>query len=63
MLDTGISMILCEDLFENLCKNKFDFTTAGNWDCVAAVEHLNALYYSVDFNFLSFGIVGSIWVL
>ena len=29
----------------------FDFTTAGDWDCVAAVERLPALYYSVDFIF------------
>ena len=33
----------------------FDFTTAGDWDCVAAVERLPALHYSVDFIFLSFG--------
>ena len=26
----------------------FDFTTAGDWDCVAAVERLPALHYSVD---------------
>ena len=38
----------------------FDFTTAGDWDCVAAVERLHALYYSVDFIFLSFGIKGFI---
>ena len=41
-------------------KNIFDFTTAGDWDCVAAVERLHALYYSVDFIFLSFGIMGFI---
>ena len=30
-------------------KNIFDFTTAGDWDCVAAVlECLPALHYSVD---------------
>ena len=33
-------------------------TTAGDWDCVAAVERLPALHYSVDFIFLSFGIMG-----
>ena len=38
----------------------FDFTTAGDWDCVAAVERLPALHYSVDFIFLSFGIMGFI---
>ena len=44
-------------------KNIFDFTTAGDWDCVAAVERLPALHYSVDFIFLSFGIVGFIFEL
>ena len=42
--------------FENI----FDFTTAGDWDCVAAVERLPALHYSVDFIFSSFGIMGFI---
>ena len=37
-----------------------DFTTAGDWDCVAAVERLPALHDSVDFIFLSFGILGFI---
>ena len=32
-------------------KNTFDFTTAGDWGCVAAVEHLPALHYSVEFFF------------
>ena len=41
-------------------KNIFDFTTAGDWDCVAAVERLPVLHYSVDFIFLSFGIIGFI---
>ena len=41
-------------------KNIFDFTTAGDWDCVAAIERLPALHYSVDFIFLSFGIKGFI---
>ena len=41
-------------------KNIFDFTTAGDWDCVAAVERLPALHYSVNFIFLSFGIIGFI---
>ena len=41
-------------------KNIFDFTTAGDWDCVAAVERLPALHSSVDFIFLSFGIMGFI---
>ena len=35
-------------------KNIFDFTTAGDWDCVAAVERLPALQYSEDFKFVSF---------
>ena len=43
-------------------KNIFDFTTAVDWDCVAAVECLPALHYSVYFIFLSFGIMGfSLW--
>ena len=41
-------------------KNIFGFTTAGDWDCVAAVKRLPALHYSVDFIFLSFGIMGFI---
>ena len=41
-------------------KNIFDFTTAGDWDCVAAVERLPVVHYSVDFIFLSFGIMGFI---
>ena len=41
-------------------KNIFDFTTAGDCDCVAAVERLLALRYSVYFIFLSFGIMGYI---
>ena len=36
-------------------KNIFDFTTA-----VAVVERLPVLHYSVDFIFLSFGIMGFI---
>ena len=41
-------------------KNIFDFTTAGDWDFVAAVERLPALHYRVDFIFLSFWIMGFI---
>ena len=41
-------------------KNIFDFTIAGDWDCVAAVKGLPALHYSIDFIFLSFGIMGFI---
>ena len=41
-------------------KNIFDFTTAGDLDCVAAVERLPVLNYSVDFTFLSFWIMGFI---
>ena len=42
--------------FENI----FDFTTADDWDCMAAIERLPALHHSVDFIFLSFGIMGFI---
>ena len=45
---------------DNIFKNIFDFTTAGDWDYVAAVERLPALHVSVDFIFLSFGIMGFI---
>ena len=41
-------------------KNIFDFTAAGDWGCVAAVERFPALQYSVDFIFLSFEIMGFI---
>ena len=41
-------------------KNIFDFTLAGDWDCVMAVERRPALHYSVDFIFMSFGIMGFI---
>ena len=41
-------------------KNIFDFTTACGWDCVAAVECIPALQCTVDFIFLSFGIMGFI---
>ena len=41
-------------------KNIFDFTIAGDWDCVAAVERLPALHCSVEFIFLSFGIISFI---
>ena len=45
---------------DNLFKNTFDFTTAGDWDYVVVVERLPVLHYSVDFIFLSFGIMGFI---
>ena len=38
----------------------FDLTTAGDLDCVAAVERLTAIYYCVDFILLSIGIIGFI---
>ena len=41
---------------DNLLKNIFCFTTDGEWDCVAAIERLLALHYSVDFIFVSFWI-------
>ena len=45
---------------DNLLKNTFDFTTAGDLDYVPMVERIPALHYSVDFIFLSFGIMGFI---
>ena len=64
-LHTLVSVLWGHSLLpkDNLLKNIFDFTTAGDWDCVAAVKHLPALYYIVHFIFLSFGIMGFIWEL
>ena len=43
-------------------KNIFDFTTAGDWDCMAVVERLPALHYSVDFIcFCPLGSLVSLW--
>ena len=42
-------------------KNIFDFTTAGDWDCVAAVERLPALHYSVDLFSCPLGSWVSLW--
>ena len=50
-------VILHIKLKDNLFKNTFDFTTAGDWGYVAVVERLPVLQYSVDFIFLSFGIM------
>ena len=60
-MHTLVSVLWCSLCVQViLFKNIFDFTTAGDWDCVAAVERLPALHYSVDFIFLSFGIMGFI---
>ena len=60
-MHTLVSVLYCSLCFQgNPIKNIFDFTTAGDWDCVAAVERLPALHYSVDVIFLSFGIMGFI---
>ena len=48
---------LKKEILNCLEKYIFDFTTAGDWDCVAAVERLPALQYCIDFIFLSFGIM------
>ena len=45
----------------NIFKNIYDFTTAGEWEFVAAVERLPALYYSVDFIFCPLGSWVSLW--
>ena len=45
---------------DNLFKDIFDLTTAGDLDYVAAVECLLAPYFSVDFIFFSFGNMGFI---
>ena len=49
--------LLSKDILLRTC---FDVTTADDSGCVAAVERLPALHYSVDFIFLSFGIMGFI---
>ena len=60
-MHTLVSVLWCSLCFQGIpFKNIFYFTTAGDWDCLAAVERLPALYYSVDFIFLSFGIMGFI---
>ena len=60
-MHTLVSVFWCSLCFHKYpFKKIFDFTTAGDWDCVAAVERLPALHYSVDFIFLSFGIKGFI---
>ena len=60
-MHTLVSVLSCSLRFQRIpFKNIFDFTTPGDWDCVAAVERLLALHYSVDFIFLSFGIMGFI---
>ena len=58
---TIFSVLRCSICFQgNLFKNIFDFTRASDSDFVAAVERLPSLHYSVDFIFLSFGIMGFI---
>ena len=60
-MHTLVSVFLCSLCFQRFpLKNIFDVSTAGDWDCVAAVERLPALHYSVEFIFLSFGIIGFI---
>ena len=55
---TLVSVLWCILCFQRIpFKNIVDFTTAGDWDCVAAVERPPALHYSEDFIFLSFGIM------
>ena len=50
-----IDLLLC--IFETYVVN-FERILSIDLDCVAAVERLPALHYSVDFVFLSFGIMG-----
>ena len=60
---TLVSVLWCILCFQRIpFKNIFNFTTAGDWDCVAAVERPPALHYSVDLIFLSFKIMGFIVV-
>ena len=60
-MHTLVSVLWCSLCFQGYpFKNIFHFTTAGDCDCVAAVERLPAFHYCVDFIFLSFGIMGFI---
>ena len=45
---------------DNIFKNIFNFTTAGDCGYVVAVKSFPVLHDSVDFIFLSFGIMDSI---
>ena len=45
---------------DDLFKNTFDFNKADECDCVAALERLSTLHYSINLIFLSFGIIGLI---
>ena len=56
LYDSGSSST-CVLLLVRLRQSRYK---AGDWDCVAAKERLPALHYSVDFIFLSFGIMGFI---
>ena len=47
-------------LTDNLLKKLFDFFTAGKWGCIAAVELLPALHYTVPYIFFIFGIIDAI---
>ena len=54
-MHTLVSVLWCSPCFQRIpFKNIFDFTTAGDWDCVAAVERLPALHYKCRFYFLVF---------
>ena len=51
------SLLSKDNFFENI----FDFTTAGDWDCVASVELLPACHYSVDLCSCPFGSLVLLW--
>ena len=54
----SVSVLWCSSASKGYpFKNIFDFTTAGDWDRVAAVKRLPVLHYSVGFILLSFGIM------
>ena len=47
-MHTLVSVFWCSLCFQRIpFKNIFDVTTAGDWDCVAAVERLPALHHIV----------------
>ena len=45
-MHTLVSVLWCILCFQRIfLRNIFDFTTAGDWDCVAAVERLQCRFY------------------
>ena len=61
-MHTLVSVLWCSLCFQRYpFKNIFDFSTAGDWDCVAAVERLPALYIWCRFYFFVLWDHGLLW--